>query len=243
MSISLDVVEMIRTSFQPIDQLMRSTVTSTVLQSISPENIDIVTTGKSFEGQDLKVLRINKDETGSKKIVWIDGGTHAREWIGVSTAMYLAASLATARQACDIGDASRCSEDMERMFKKLEFRIQPVVNPDGYMYAHTEDRMWRKTRSTNSPSPWSYFCRGVDPNRNLRCQVGWCQYFTQSLLRHVPWFGPTLGTGGQIFDRLCLQRQVSEQSCSSHCTPSLSSCSCRTVTRLKYLLITLKSRR
>jgi hypothetical protein len=143
-----------------------------VLKSISPENIDVVTIGKSFEGRDLNVIRINKDDTNSKKIIWLDGGTHAREWIGVSTAMYIAASLATVRQACDIGDKSRCTDDMENMFKKLEFRIQPIVNPDGYTYSQSEDRMWRKTRSNTAPAPWSYFCRGVDPNRNYDAQWG-----------------------------------------------------------------------
>lgn len=150
-------------TYRPVDEVYSYL---NVLQSISPENIDVITIGKSSEGQELKVLRINKDESGSKKIIWIDGGTHAREWIGVSTAMYLAATLATARQACDSGDNSRCPEDMQQMFDRLEFRIQPIVNPDGYMYAHNYDRMWRKTRSTNAPGPWSYFCRGVDPNRN-----------------------------------------------------------------------------
>lgn len=143
-----------------------------VLQAISPENIDVVTIGKSFEGRDLKVIRINKDDSGSKKIVWIDGGTHAREWIGVATAMYMAATLATARMSCDIGEAAGCTSEMEAMFKSLEFRIQPIVNPDGYVFAHTEDRMWRKTRSNNAPAPWSFFCRGVDPNRNYDSKWG-----------------------------------------------------------------------
>ena len=40
--------------------------------------------------------------------------------------------------------------------------ICPIVNVDGYDYTWTDDRMWRKTRSTNDKSP----CDGTDPNRN-----------------------------------------------------------------------------
>merc|ERR1719431_1107584 len=36
------------------------------------------------------------------------------------------------------------------------------MNPDGYVYTHNDNRMWRKTRNTNTPTR----CAGVDPNRN-----------------------------------------------------------------------------
>lgn len=42
-----------------------------------------------------------------------------------------------------------------------DFWFVPVVNPDGYVYTHTTDRLWRKTRSKSGG-----FCQGVDPNRN-----------------------------------------------------------------------------
>merc|ERR1719392_299896 len=42
--------------------------------------------------------------------------------------------------------------------------ILPVLNPDGYVYSHSEtgDRLWRKTRAPNPGSE----CVGTDPNRN-----------------------------------------------------------------------------
>lgn len=43
---------------------------------------------------------------------------------------------------------------------RFEFWFVPAVNPDGYDYSHSTDRLWRKTRSG------SYVCSGVDPNRN-----------------------------------------------------------------------------
>lgn len=49
---------------------------------------------------------------------------------------------------------------LKEMAKKFDFWFVPVINPDGYVYSHLYDRLWRKTRSKNQ------VCRGVDPNRN-----------------------------------------------------------------------------
>ena len=38
-----------------------------------------------------------------------------------------------------------------------------VANPDGNAFSHSDDRVWRKTRSPNSGST----CIGTDPNRNF----------------------------------------------------------------------------
>ena len=34
--------------------------------------------GKSYEGRDMKVVKVCKEGCGNKKAVWIDGGAHAR---------------------------------------------------------------------------------------------------------------------------------------------------------------------
>ena len=44
----------------------------------------------------------------------------------------------------------------------MKFLVQPVLNPDGYSYTWTNDRMWRKNRVQNQGSR----CMGVDLNRN-----------------------------------------------------------------------------
>lgn len=41
--------------------------------------------------------------------------------------------------------------------------IVPILNPDGYEYTHTCDRMWRKNRARHEG-----VCVGVDLNRNFR---------------------------------------------------------------------------
>merc|ERR1712110_1126092 len=45
--------------------------------------------------------------------------------------------------------------------KELDWYIVPVMNPGGYLYTQTNDRMWRKTRSPNTGG-----CFGTDANRN-----------------------------------------------------------------------------
>ena len=54
-------------------------------------------------------------------------------------------------------------DDITKIVNNFEWHILPVANPDGYEFTHTDDRLWRKTRSRNSYSS----CRGVDPNRNF----------------------------------------------------------------------------
>lgn len=53
-----------------------------------PNYISTTVIGKSFEGRDLKVLRIGN--SNKKPIAWVDGGTHAREWLGITTALFIA---------------------------------------------------------------------------------------------------------------------------------------------------------
>lgn len=43
--------------------------------------------GRSFEGRDLKVMRLGIPQEG-KPVIWIDAGIHAREWIAPATALH-----------------------------------------------------------------------------------------------------------------------------------------------------------
>jgi len=44
---------------------------------------------------------------------------------------------------------------------RIDWYIFPVINPDGFVFTHSGDRLWRKTRSPNQGG-----CIGTDPNRN-----------------------------------------------------------------------------
>lgn len=86
-----------------------------------PDLVEIETIGKSHEGVPLKVIRIKPDEQNATNIksIWVDGGIHAREWIAVSSVLYLINELIYNRDA------------MEPEMKTTEFHILPIINPDG----------------------------------------------------------------------------------------------------------------
>lgn len=55
------------------------------------------------------------------------------------------------------------STEIKSYVEKYDFYIFPVVNPDGFVYSQTTDRMWRKNRQT---PPSGSTCYGRDINRN-----------------------------------------------------------------------------
>ncbi|KAG8286606.1 hypothetical protein J6590_055279 [Homalodisca vitripennis] len=121
------------------------------LQMSYPDKVSVETVGFSAENRPIKLVKIQTDtNTTNAKAVWVDGGVHAREWISPAAATYILHELLTSLQA------------NESTFSGLNYYILPVMNPDGYEYTHTNDRFWRKNRSTNNASD----CIGTDLNRN-----------------------------------------------------------------------------
>jgi murein tripeptide amidase MpaA len=118
----------------------------------------------SYEGRDLKVVKLTSQVgvPSSKPIILWEGGIHAREWIGHMTMCYMISKLTRGYGS----DPSATS-----ILDNFQVHIIPVVNPDGYEYTWSTDRLWRKTRSPNKGSP----CIGTDPNRNWNdhwCEIG-----------------------------------------------------------------------
>lgn len=94
--------------------------------------------------------------TGPLNVVFI-GGVHAREWISPISATYLAWYLMTSS-----------SPEVVSLRRLITFTMIPVVNPDGYEYTRTVDRLWRKNREPNiNPK-----CVGTDINRNFETKFG-----------------------------------------------------------------------
>ncbi|KAF9799536.1 hypothetical protein SFRURICE_018723 [Spodoptera frugiperda] len=111
--------------------------------------------GKSVEGRDIKMLKIsnsNADNSG----VWLDACIHSREWITVAVITYIADMIVKNFHTLSSAVTSK------------DWHIIPVLNPDGYEYTHTHERMWRKNRAKYGGE-----CVGVDLNRNF--SYGWGQ--------------------------------------------------------------------
>lgn len=84
------------------------------------EFVEVETIGKSYEGVPLKVIRIKTNQNATEKnAIWVDGGIHAREWIAVSSVLYLINELIYNR------------DSLELHMKNTEFHILPIINPDG----------------------------------------------------------------------------------------------------------------
>lgn len=109
--------------------------------------------GYSWEGRPIKGIHINYGKNKANTTIFIESNIHAREWITPATTTWIIEQLLR-------------SEDPEVRFvaESFEWYIFPCVNPDGYEYTHTTNRMWRKTRSKRSSSS----CYGVDGNRNFK---------------------------------------------------------------------------
>lgn len=111
--------------------------------------------GTSLQGRDIPAVRITgPGDASSRPVVFINGGQHAREWIGPATVMYLAERLME-----DYGSNPRVTA----LLDAAEIVIAPIVNPDGYVYTWTSQRMWRKNRRGGY---------GVDLNRNWGWEWG-----------------------------------------------------------------------
>ncbi|CAG4933832.1 unnamed protein product [Colias eurytheme] len=121
-----------------------------------PNIAKVVTAGLSFEGRPVKYLKISTTnfEDPSKPIYFMDAAMHAREWVTTPVALYTMHRLVES-----LRDEDRDLRD------NVDWIILPVYNPDGYEYSHTDERMWRASRSFNPEIHEE--CRGVDLNRNF----------------------------------------------------------------------------
>ncbi|NXN08223.1 CBPA2 Carboxypeptidase, partial [Indicator maculatus] len=114
--------------------------------------------GESYEKRPLYVLKFSTGGS-NRPAIWLDAGIHSREWVTQATAIWIARKIAS-----DYGK----DPSITSLLDKMDIFLLTVSNPDGYVFTHTSDRMWRKTRSKIPGS----LCYGVDPNRNWDAGFG-----------------------------------------------------------------------
>lgn len=90
-----------------------------------PDIVTEVIGGESYEGRQIKGLKISHG--ANKRVIFVEGGIHAREWITPSMSCYIINELLT-------------STDEETMAaaRDFEWYIFPVTNPDGYVWTHEQ---------------------------------------------------------------------------------------------------------
>lgn len=74
-----------------------------------------------------------------------------REWITSATTTWFINQLLTSQDPA-----------VRDLAENVDWYIIPVFNVDGFVYSHTTNRMWRKSRQ-----PSSSVCYGTDLNRNF----------------------------------------------------------------------------
>ncbi|CAO1362765.1 unnamed protein product [Diamesa serratosioi] len=141
----------------PFDRYYRHDEINEYLENQSSSKVQVKTVGKSFEGREIKTITITNGDGKKKNSVFIDAGIHAREWIAPATALYLVDQLLDSNSS------------YSKVLDQMDIVIMPVVNPDGYEYSHSKQRLWRKTRSFSKSlySEWYLYCIGTDGNRNF----------------------------------------------------------------------------
>ncbi|KAH8172592.1 zinc carboxypeptidase domain-containing protein [Sarocladium implicatum] len=120
-----------------------------------PDNSEIFSAGDSLEGRPLKGIHLwGRDGPGKHEAIIWHGTVHAREWIVAPTLEYILYQLA------DGWHKRSCTS--KRTLDNFDVYIMPIVNPDGFTYTLTNDRLWRKNRQEREGET----CVGTDVNRN-----------------------------------------------------------------------------
>uniref|UniRef100_UPI00398F7CB6 carboxypeptidase O-like n=1 Tax=Pristiophorus japonicus TaxID=55135 RepID=UPI00398F7CB6 len=111
--------------------------------------------GETYQTRPMYYLKISKMSDNPKKIIWLDCGIHAREWIAPAFCRWFVKKVLETIKT-------------DHFLEKIDLYILPVLNVDGYVHSWTTDRLWRKSMSPCNNS----MCLGTDLNRNF--DVKWC---------------------------------------------------------------------
>ena len=138
------------TAYKTYDQF--NTYTDTLIATY-PGIVSRIAIGNSLQGNPVWAIRIaSPGSAATKPAFLLFGLQHAREWVTGMAAMYTAEQLASGGN----GDPQ-----IARALQTYQFFIVPVLNPDGYKYTWSTNRLWRKNRRANVGGSF-----GVDLNRN-----------------------------------------------------------------------------
>ena len=89
--------------------------------------VELQTLGETRHGRPIVLLTLGRD-VADKPAFWIDGGTHAVEWTGVSAAL---ASVDSWLQRIDAGDP-----ELLHFLEHHAAYVAPCISPDGYEAMH-----------------------------------------------------------------------------------------------------------
>jgi murein tripeptide amidase MpaA len=159
--------------------------TKTYCQNLAAANPGIcqyIVLGQSLQGRDMFGLRITGPGSTANRpagLWW--GGQHAREWVTEPVTEYSAEKLLTL-YATD--------PHIQYLVNNVEFIFVPIMNPDGYDYTWTSNRLWRKNRRANTGTGCTTTV-GVDLNRNWGYEWGIAGTATSGNCGDDTYYGPS----------------------------------------------------
>ncbi|EFR00836.1 carboxypeptidase A1 [Nannizzia gypsea CBS 118893] len=128
------------------------------LQGLFRTRSEFIDAGKSHEGRTIPALHLwGSGGKNSKPAIIFHGTIHAREWITTMVTEYMAWSFLSQYNK---------NADITSIVDNFDIWIFPIVNPDGFSYTQTNNRLWRKNRQPNPNAR----CPGRDLNRNYPYQ-------------------------------------------------------------------------
>jgi len=123
------------------------------LIALRPDLAVRISTADSLEGRAIDGLRITgTNGPAGKPAALFNSCQHAREWVSVATTMYIADHLVRNYDS---------DPRIHALLDQAVVYVIPIINPDGYQFTWTTDRLWRKNRRDNGDGTF-----GVDTNRN-----------------------------------------------------------------------------
>ncbi|KAI2607691.1 uncharacterized protein GGS25DRAFT_532766 [Hypoxylon fragiforme] len=130
------------------------------LQASFANNSELIQVGSSFEGRPIQGIHLwGRNGKDSRPAVFFNGNVHAREWITSMVVEYLLYQIVTG-----YGNDTTVQAALD----DFDFYVLPVVNPDGFVYSQTDNRLWRKNRQTRDNTTEV----GTDINRNWSVGFG-----------------------------------------------------------------------
>lgn len=140
--------------FDAVESFCRS------LAEAHPEWVELEEVGESRRGRPLLLLTMSAEEVGpdgsergERPAVWLDAGTHASEWTGVSAVLYIVSRWMERLREGD--------EALETWFRTHEAVVMPCISPDGYQAMHEGEPF---LRSTLRPHSEGTVREGLDPS-------------------------------------------------------------------------------
>ncbi|XP_052788154.1 zinc carboxypeptidase-like [Mya arenaria] len=121
-----------------------------------PGQVTVTSIGVTYEYREILAVTVSANLAVPKeKSVWVEAGSHSREWIAIASGLNLIEKLLTTTPGTE-------------MLSEYDWNIVPLHNPDGYVQTHVADRFHRKNRQPRNGrctiKPGGSM--GIDLNRN-----------------------------------------------------------------------------